>query len=96
MASLDAHRSARDIGVLKPGRRFACQERAAGKVATALLASPATAEPQPCPTASRFGSRGQVGNLNHVTPAKTPGAAKLMTKGKTHHLGIETNKDTPA
>jgi kynurenine formamidase len=50
----------------------------------------------PCLTASKFGPTDQIGNLNHVTPEKTLAAVKLVTKGKTYRLGIETNKDTPA
>ncbi|HJU91888.1 MAG TPA: cyclase family protein [Pyrinomonadaceae bacterium] len=47
-------------------------------------------------TASKFGPQDQIGNLNHVTPAKTLAATRLVTKGKTYRLGVETNKDTPA
>jgi kynurenine formamidase len=65
-------------------------------VATALLAGHATAQPQPCLTASKFGPQDQVGNLNHVTPAKTLAATKLVTTGKAYRLGIETNRNTPA
>jgi len=65
-------------------------------VATALLAGPATAETPPCLTASKFGPQDQIGNLNHVTPAKTLAATKLVTKGKAYRLGIETNRNTPA
>ena len=54
------------------------------------------AQQKPCTTASKFGPNDQIGNLNHVTPAKTLAASKLVTKGKTYRLGIETNKDTPA
>src|SRR5918992_5447015 len=50
----------------------------------------------PCLTASKFGPTDQIGNLNHVTPEKTLAATKLVTKGKSYRLGIETNKDTPA
>ena len=50
----------------------------------------------PCLTASKFGPQDQIGNLNHITPEKTLAAAKLVTKGKSYRLGIETNKDTPA
>ena len=45
---------------------------------------------------SKHGKDDQVGNLNYVTPEKTLAAAKLVTKGKSYRLGIETNKDTPA
>ena len=50
----------------------------------------------PCLTASKFGPQDQIGNLNHVTPEKTLAATRLVTKGKSYRLGIETNKDTPA
>jgi kynurenine formamidase len=50
----------------------------------------------PCLTASKFGPTDQIGNINHITPEKTLAATKLITKGKTYRLGIETNKDTPA
>ncbi len=56
----------------------------------------ARAQQKPCLTASKFGPDDQIGNLNYVTPAKTLAATKLVTKGKTYRLGIETNKDTPA
>ena len=56
----------------------------------------AHAQQKPCLTASKFGPDDQIGNLNYVTPAKTLAATKLVTKGKTYRLGIETNKDTPA
>src|SRR5215216_5826107 len=56
----------------------------------------AYAQDKPCPTASKFGPNDQVGNVNYITPAKTLAAAKLVTKGKSYRLGIETNKDTPA
>lgn len=51
---------------------------------------------KPCPTASKFGPDDQIGNMRYVTEAKTLAAAKLVTKGKSYRLGIETNKDTPA
>ena len=50
----------------------------------------------PCLTASKFGPQDQLGNLNHITPAKTLAATRLVTKGKAYRLGVETNKDTPA
>ena len=56
----------------------------------------ADGQQKPCLTASKFGPEDQIGNLNYVTPAKTLAATKLVTKGKTYRLGIETNKDTPA
>ena len=66
--------------------------------ALAALFAPgvARAQAQRCPTASRFGPDDQVGNLNHVTEAKTLEAVRLVTRGKSYRLGVETNKDTPA
>ena len=49
-----------------------------------------------CETASKFGADDQIGNLNYITPEKTLAASKLVTKGKSYSLAIETNKDTPA
>jgi kynurenine formamidase len=61
-----------------------------------LLIAGGTQAQGPCQTASKFGPTDQIGNLNHVTPAKTLAATKLVTKGKSYRLGIETNKNTPA
>ena len=68
---------------------------AACAVLAAFAAGAAQAQ-QRCLTASKFGPNDEVGNLNHVTPAKTLAASKLVTRGKAYRLGIETNKDTPA
>lgn len=67
-----------------------------GWAALLALSICAQAQQKPCLTASKFGPDDQVGNVNYVTPAKTLAATKLVTKGKTYRLGIETNKDTPA
>src|SRR5687767_1808517 len=61
-----------------------------------LLLATGTRAQGPCQTASKFGPTDQIGNLNYVTPEKTLAATKLVTKGKSYRLGIETNKDTPA
>jgi kynurenine formamidase len=45
---------------------------------------------------SKFGPDDQIGNGNYLTPQKTLSASKLITKGKSYHLGIEVNADTPA
>jgi len=45
---------------------------------------------------SKWGPNDQIGALNNITPEKTLAAAKLVTRGKSYRLGIETNKDTPA
>ena len=79
---ISAHRPARSL--------------AACAVAAVLAAGAAHAQPQACLTASKFGPNDEIGNLNHVTPAKTLAASKLVTRGKAYRLGIETNKDTPA
>jgi kynurenine formamidase len=69
---------------------------AALAVVAVLAVGLARAQEQRCQTASRFGANDQVGNLNHVTPAKTLAASKLVTRGRAYRLGIETNKDTPS
>ena len=56
----------------------------------------ASAQHKPCATASKFGPKDQIGNLNYLTPEKTLAASKLITKGKAYRLGVETNKNTPA
>ncbi|HEY8252629.1 MAG TPA: cyclase family protein [Burkholderiales bacterium] len=66
-------------------------------IAVSLLGVAAHAQqPQQTCFPSKHGKDDQVGNLNYVTPEKTLAAAKLVTKGKSYRLGIETNKDTPA
>src|SRR5262245_20923561 len=67
----------------------------AGIALAALFAGAAQAQQQTC-FPSKHGKDDQIGNLNYVTPAKTLAASKLVTKGKSYRLGIETNKDTPA
>jgi kynurenine formamidase len=64
--------------------------------ASVLLAGAAQAQSLQTCYPSKFGPNDQVGNLNYVTPEKTLAATKLVTKGKSYRLGIETNKDTPA
>jgi kynurenine formamidase len=61
-----------------------------------LLSGITYSQQKPCLTASKFGPNDQIGNLNYVDATKTLAANKLVTKGKTYRLGIETNKDTPA
>jgi len=78
------------------GPHGAASVLAACAVAALVAAAAAQAEQPRCLTASEFGPNDEVGNLNHVTPAKTLAAAKLVTRGKAYRLGIETNKDTPA
>src|SRR5262245_45754635 len=61
----------------------------------ALFAGAAQAQQQTC-FPSKHGPNDQIGNVNYITPEKTLAAAKLVTKGKSYCLGIETNKNTPA
>lgn len=61
-----------------------------------VFAGTVDAEEPRCPTASDFGPGDEIGNLNHVTPAKTLAAARLVTRGKAYRLGIETNRHTPS
>jgi kynurenine formamidase len=77
--------------------RFPLRSFLAAWIVAVLLAAGAAHAQQPrCPTASRFGPDDQIGNLNHVTPAKTLAAVRLVTRGKAYRLGIETNKHTPS
>ena len=76
-------------------RKFRASRWLVGGIVIALSALPAEAQQANC-VKSPFGPDDEVGNLNHVTPAKTLAAAKLVTQGKAYRLGIETNKDTPA
>jgi kynurenine formamidase len=69
---------------------------AGAAIAAALAAGAAQAQQQQTCFPSRFGKADEIGNLNYVTPEKTLAAAKLVTRGKSYRLGIETNKDTPA
>jgi kynurenine formamidase len=64
-------------------------------LAATLVFGAAHAQQQTC-FPSKHGANDQVGNLNYVTPEKTLAAAKLVTRGKSYRLGIETNKATPA
>lgn len=59
-----------------------------------LLAASATAADWNCE--SKFGPGDQVGNANYITPEKTLAATRLVTKGKSYHLGIEVNRSSPA
>ena len=81
---------------MKIARNFNAAWRAMSMVAVVLAVGSAQAQPPRCLTASKFGPTDQVGNVNHITPAKTLAATKLVTRGKAYRLGIETNKDTPA
>ena len=81
---------------MKPVLRHPARLLAACAVFAIGAAGTAGAQQQRCLTASKFGPNDEVGNLNHVTPAKTLAASKLVTNGKAYRLGIETNKDTPA
>lgn len=73
-------------------RRFAA---ASAFVATAFTLGTAAAQQQKC-FPSKWGPKDEIGNANHITPAKTLQAVKTITRGKAYQLGIETNKDTPA
>ena len=61
-----------------------------------LLTTLSFSQDKPCATASKFGADDEIGNLNYVTAEKTLAATKLVTKGKSYNLAIETNKDIPA
>jgi kynurenine formamidase len=61
-----------------------------------MLAAVTYTQQKPCDNASKFGPADQAGNANYITPEKTLAAAKLVTRGKAHRLGIEINKNIPA
>ncbi|MBI1397275.1 MAG: cyclase family protein [Betaproteobacteria bacterium] len=80
-----------------PGRCRTASLVIAASAACLLTSSPALAEPGTTTCApSRWGKDDQIGSLNYVTPAKTLSASRLITRGKTYALGIQTNRQTPA
>ncbi len=68
---------------------------AACAVGASLFTGTVGAEQALCPTASKFGPTDEIGNLNHITPAKRLAAMQLVKQGKAYALGIETNRSTP-
>ena len=59
------------------------------------FAVPAQAQTAPC-TPSKWGPNDQIGALNNITPANVLEASKLIKRGKSIRMGIETNHKTPA
>jgi kynurenine formamidase len=59
------------------------------------LAAPVQAQTAPC-TPSKWGANDQIGALNNITPANVLDATKLVRRGKSIRMGIETNSKTPA
>jgi hypothetical protein len=45
---------------------------------------------------SKWGPNDQLGSLNNITAKNLKSAAKLVKKGKSMRMGIETNTKTPA
>jgi kynurenine formamidase len=45
---------------------------------------------------SRYGADDTLGAINNLTPEKVVAAARLVTRGKTYPLGVETGADSPA
>ena len=64
--------------------------------AGALFATAALAQPYESCHKSKYGANDQSGALNAITAAKTLEASKLIKKGKSMRMGIETNAKTPA
>ena len=58
-------------------------------------AASAQAQTAPC-TPSKWGADDQIGALNNITSANVLEASKLIRKGKSIRMGIETNSKTPA
>jgi kynurenine formamidase len=65
-------------------------------VAAGLVATSAFAQPYESCHKSKYGPNDQAGALNALTAAKTLEASKLIKKGKSMRMGIETNSKTPA
>ena len=63
----------------------------------ALLAQPlrAETETETC-RHGPWGPADEIGAANRITPARVQAAAQLVKRGKTHHLGIIVDADTPA
>ena len=59
------------------------------------LATPAQAQTAPC-SPSKWGPNDQIGALNNITAANVLEASKLIKRGKSIRMGIETNSKTPA
>ncbi|MBP6817448.1 MAG: cyclase family protein [Burkholderiaceae bacterium] len=59
------------------------------------LAMPAQAQTAPC-SPSKWGPNDQIGALNNITAANVLEASKLIKRGKSIRMGIETNSKTPA
>jgi kynurenine formamidase len=68
---------------------------ASALAATAALAFAVPAQAQNC-TPSKWGANDQIGALNNITPANVLEATKLVKRGKSIRMGIETNSRTPA
>lgn len=62
-------------------------------IGLALLSGAAVAEE--CKT-SKWGPDDEIGSANLLSPASVLSAAKLIKQGKTQHLGVIIDKDTPA
>ena len=72
--------------------RFTTSLIGAAAVSLSLCAS----AQQPNWYPSKFGAADEIGAANHMTPALTMAAARLVTTGKTYSLGITVNTSTPA
>ncbi|MCX7273563.1 MAG: cyclase family protein, partial [Burkholderiales bacterium] len=59
------------------------------------LAAPVQAQTAPC-APSKWGANDQIGALNNITAANVLDATKLVRRGKSIRMGIETNSKTPA
>ena len=66
--------------------------------ATLALTAPVQAQTtpiEPC-VKSKWGPNDQLGALNNITPTNVIEASKLVKRGKSIRMGIETNNRTPA
>ena len=63
-------------------------------LASMLIAGPAAAQEDW--TTSKWGPDDEIGAANLITEESVMEAAKLVTNGKTYHLGIIVDSNTPA
>ena len=74
----------------KQGRLFAA-------LSAVVLATSACAQTSPSTgCTSKWGPDDQIGAVNNITPANVLAASKLIKRGKSIRMGIETNSKTPA
>ena len=85
----------------KPSAAPVAPKQPAGSASSATQGPPITPKPGAAAAIkscypSKWGAADQKGAANNITPARTLEAAKLIKRGKSIRMGIETNAKTPA